>query len=82
MKKFLRDIRVQKLFLPLAFLLILGVWCAAKWGDPRHPLCYIAVILGIIFLVLDRQLKPRERERLARQNAQSAENALQEPESE
>ena len=49
MKRFFSDIRVQKLFLPLAFLLIFSVWCADRWGDPYNPLCYGALILGVLF---------------------------------
>ncbi len=69
MKKLLENRKIQKLFLPLAFLCILAVWCVAMWADPFHPLCYMALALGLIFYILDRQLKPREHERAERRQA-------------
>lgn len=74
MKKILQDIRVQKLCLPLAFLMILCVWCVAKWADPYHPLCYIATGLGVFFYIMDRQLKPREKERAERKQRRMKSN--------
>lgn len=70
MKKLLRNIKVQKLFLPLAFVLILAVWCIAEWENPFHPICYGMAALGLLFFILDRQLKPREHERAARKQQQ------------
>lgn len=78
MKRFFSDIRVKKLFLPLAFLLIFSVWCADRWGDPYNPLCYGALILGVLFFILDRQLKPRMRERLVKNAGQAQPDATEE----
>ena len=69
MRKLLENKKVQKSFLPLAFVCILIVWCVSKWGNPFHPLCYITIALGVIFFILDRQLKPREHERAERKRA-------------
>ena len=66
MRKLLENRKIQKLFLPLAFVFILIVWCAAKWGNPFNPICDISAALGIVFFILDRQLKPREHERAER----------------
>lgn len=74
MKRYLQNIRIQKLFLPLAFLMILCVWCVTKWGNPYHPLCYIATALGVLFYIMDRQLKPREKEHAERRQSRMVSN--------
>lgn len=78
MRKLLQNPRVQKAFLPLAFAMIFAVWCIAEWGNPFRPVCYVMAALGLLFFILDRQLKPREHERAARkleQNRATAQKA-------
>lgn len=61
MKELLRNEKVQKLMLPLAFVLIGIVWAEAMWGDARNVPCYILAALGCLCLILDRRWKPWQR---------------------
>ena len=64
MKKILSNPKVQKCFLPLAFLCIFPIWLMLLRKAEQIPAAlYVLAALSVIFLCLDRILKPWDRER-------------------
>jgi hypothetical protein len=54
--------RIQKAFIPLAFILILPLWFIAREGTDLTMVAPLA-FLGAVFFILDRIFKPWELDR-------------------
>ena len=78
MKNFLKNRRLQKFFLPLAFLCILPVWILLRRGiSPVPPILYVLIALAAALLLLDRLLKPWELDRLEKEEKKAKEQGEQ-----
>ena len=62
MKTFLMQRRIQKAFMPIAFILILPLWLVIREGGDLTMVAPLA-ILGAGFFILDRIFKPWDLDR-------------------
>lgn len=61
MKRFLKKRKVQKLYLPLAFVCIIPLWTLLRQGNAAiSAAAYLLAGLGALFFLLDRIFKPWE----------------------
>lgn len=62
MKWFHNHPKFQKLFILLSFLCILPFWLTLHLHGTEnlHPVIWVLLLIGIIFLILDRIFKPWE----------------------
>ena len=59
--------KIQKAFLPLAAFCIIPVWFILRQGNTPSFGVYFLSLLGFLFFLLDRILKPWEMERAEKQ---------------
>ena len=65
---------LQKMFLPLAAFCIIPIWLILRQGTSPSLGIYLLSLLGFIFFLLDRILKPWELDRAEKQLKKSNQN--------
>ena len=71
-RKFLENRKLQKCLLPAAFVCILPIWWILRQGAESVPaIAYVLGALGVLFFLLDRNLKPWDLERAEKREAEA-----------